>query len=595
MAADDQSKAPHPAPSPKVNRRGFFRRSGKAGLGSAAAIGGITPSSAEAAIKWDRTADIVVIGSGAAGMPAAVAACEAGASVIVVEKCFDVGGRGILSGGNIQLGCGNPLQEAAGIKDSPDQFFLDWTGSEGEYPVDAKMWGQFGNPLARWNDRELIRAFADHAVETFHFLTRNGVEFRPAGGMRGPGDLRLRRFCPVKPWPVVSERIVSGRSNGGNTGFGSGLIRPLEKTARARGAQFILLHRMTQIHRESPTSGRVLGITAQEVDKYNKPTGKTINIRARKGVIVATGGHNGNVEFRRMYDPALTEEYTTWGAPYTTKDADGEIASMAAGASLWTLSSQTNGGDRQYDRCGAGIGTRYNGSPRFFPESPAFYRAGATGLSVSDWQNAIMVKENGKRFYEETLRGKPLGSPGWRESIRMAMRWSGDPKHLNGGGPIWAIFDSAGAKRENWELDHPWVDRKGNFFFQADTLDELAAAVKACRYQWRAMPGEVLKETVTRYNSFVDAGKDADHDKPTPTHKIETPPFYAAWATPTLHDVMSGLRINTNAQVMDIHGNVIPGLYAAGESASAISMHGLAKGVIFGRLAAMHAAKQPDA
>jgi succinate dehydrogenase/fumarate reductase flavoprotein subunit len=109
------------------------------------------------------------------------------------------------------------------------------------------------------------------------------------------------------------------------------------------------------------------------------------------------------------------------------------------------------------------------------------------------------------------------------------------------------------------------------------------------------MPGETLRTTVARYNSFVDAGKDADLDKPTPTYKIETPPFYAAWATPTLHDVMSGLRINTNAQVMDIHGQIIPGLYAAGESASAISMHGLAKGAVFGRLAAMHAAKQPTA
>ena len=64
-----------------------------------------------------------------------------------------------------------------------------------------------------------------------------------------------------------------------------------------------------------------------------------------------------------------------------------------------------------------------------------------------------MVKENGRRFYEETLRGKPLGSPGWRESVRMATRWSGDPKRLNGGGPIWAIFDAEGGEAravESW-------------------------------------------------------------------------------------------------------------------------------------------------
>jgi succinate dehydrogenase/fumarate reductase flavoprotein subunit len=588
--ATDKVAAP-PETGPSVSRRSFLKRGSRAGLGGAA-LAAAGAESAEGAIKWDREADIVVIGSGAAGMPAAVAAREAGATVIIIEKNFDVGGRAILSGGQVQLGCGNSLQLAAGVKDSPDQFFLDWTGSEGEFPVDQKMWGQFGNPLARWNDRELIRAFADNAVDTFNFLVRNGVEFSRASGTRGPGDPRSMRNCSTKAWPIVSERIVE--PSGGH-GWGSGLIRPLEKTARAKGAEILLFHRMTQIHRETPTSGRVLGITAAIVDKWNKPTGKTVNIRARKGVIVASGGHNGNIDFRRMYDPALTEEYTTWGAPYTTKDADGELAAMAIGASLWTLSSQTNGGERQYDRPGASIGTRYNGSPPFLPSSPAFFRTAATGLIVRDWQNAIMVKENGKRFYEETLRGKPLGSPGWRESVRMATRWSGDPKRLNGGGPIWAIVDSEGMKREGWNVEAPWVDKKGGFFFVADTIEELAAQVKACPYQWRPMPGETLRATVTRYNSFVDAGKDADLDKPTPTYKIETPPFCAAWATPTLHDVMSGLRINTNAQVMDIQGQIIPGLYAAGESASAISMHGLAKGAVFGRLAAMHAAKQPTA
>jgi hypothetical protein len=331
------------------------------------------------------------------------------------------------------------------------------------------------------------------------------------------------------------------------------------------------------------------------VDKWNKPTGETVNIRARKGVIVASGGHNGNVNFRRMYDPAVTEEYTTWGAPYTTKDADGELAAMAIGASLWTFASQTNGGENQYNRPGSSIGTRYNGSPPFLPTSPAFFKAGATGLAVRDWQNAIMVKENGRRFYEETLRGKPLGSPGWRASVAAATRWSGDPNRLNGGGPIWAIFDAEAVKREQWSVEHPWVDKKGGFFFNADTIEELASRVKACPYQWRAMPGEALRATVTRYNSFVDSGVDADYSKPTPIHKIETPPFYAAWATPPLHDVMSGLRINTNGQVMDKQGQVIPGLYAAGESASGISIHGLAKSIIFGRLGGIHAAKQPAA
>jgi len=176
-------------------------------------------------------------------MPAAIAARDQGASVLVVEKNFDVGGRAILSGGQVQLGCGNPLQVAAGAKDSPDQFFLDWTGSEGEFPIDPERWGQFGNPLARWNDREIVRAYADHAVETFHFLIDNGVEFTRASGTRGPGDPHGLRNLSTKPWPVESERIVA---IGPGYGSGSGLIRPLEKSARKKGVQFLLLHRMTR-------------------------------------------------------------------------------------------------------------------------------------------------------------------------------------------------------------------------------------------------------------------------------------------------------------------------------------------------------------
>ena len=75
------------------------------------------------------------------------------------------------------------------------------------------------------------------------------------------------------------------------------------------------------------------------------------------------------------------------------------------------------------------------------------------------------------------------------------------------------------------------------------------------------MKGETLRATVERYNSFVDAGKDADFGKPTPKYKIQTPPFYAAWATPNVHDTRSGLRINAKCQVMDMNGQVIPGLY----------------------------------
>jgi succinate dehydrogenase/fumarate reductase flavoprotein subunit len=108
----------------------------------------------------------------------------------------------------------------------------------------------------------------------------------------------------------------------------------------------------------------------------------------------------------------------------------------------------------------------------------------------------------------------------------------------------------------------------------------------------KPMSGHALQETVARYNSFVDAGKDADFDKPAPTYKIQRPPFYAAWATPVTHDTRTGLRVNANFQVHDLKGNVIPGLYCAGESAGGFGEHGIARCVVGGLIAGRNAAAE---
>ena len=104
------------------------------------------------------------------------------------------------------------------------------------------------------------------------------------------------------------------------------------------------------------------------------------------------------------------------------------------------------------------------------------------------------------------------------------------------------------------------------------------------------MPPGNLEETVARYNSFVDTGVDEDFGKPTPLYKIARPPFHAAWATPVVHDTRAGLRINTKCQVLDLKGDVIPGLYCGGESAGGFSQHGLARAVCQGYIAGNDAA-----
>jgi succinate dehydrogenase/fumarate reductase flavoprotein subunit len=110
------------------------------------------------------------------------------------------------------------------------------------------------------------------------------------------------------------------------------------------------------------------------------------------------------------------------------------------------------------------------------------------------------------------------------------------------------------------------------------------------KYQRVPMPPATLAATVARYNSFVESGVDADFAKPQPRHRIATPPFHAAWATPVVHDTRAGLRINARCQVLDLNGAVIAGLYCGGESAGGLSLHGLPRAICQGLIAGRDAA-----
>ena len=133
----------------------------------------------------------------------------------------------------------------------------------------------------------------------------------------------------------------------------------------------------------------------------------------------------------------------------------------------------------------------------------------------------------------------------------------------------------------------PYVDPDG-YFFSANTLVELAAAINN-PYQAIPMDSATLQATVERYNAFVDSGIDVDFGKPAPQYKIRTRPFYAARATPLVHDTRAGLRINAKCQVMNMLGQVIPGLYCGGESAGGFNQHGLGRCTVQGYIAGKNA------
>jgi succinate dehydrogenase/fumarate reductase flavoprotein subunit len=568
--------------------------------------------------SWDLEADVVVIGAGATGLPAAIRAADAGASVLVVEANYDVGGHAILSGGNIPLGGGTSAQKKYGIEDSPDLVFRDLT--------DWTIVQPNGWPDYRYNDRAIMRAFADHCAATYEFLVANGVRFKEIppdnAGAHNTGN-----SAPRENHAYWTDGAGLGSPSGRN---GAGLVRALEASARAKGVKFLLNYKMTRLVRPASVEGqpgRVVGLIAAytprvlpgattplqsyRADGNLDLTQPRVAIRATKAVILATGGNTSNVHFRRMFDPRLTEVYQVGGEPYSFQDASGELAAMAIGASLWGLGNQMleNGATI---RAHHAIGTRYN----YFVwdvKCPIFPLVRATGLAVKSWQDLILVNQLGQRFYDESKGDYPHGNvyndiepytPGdYRNNARItydptqynyfnaaaAMNAASEPPDY-AAGPIWAIFDADTVAREGWQVTPPYVDPEG-YWFSGNTLTALAAAITN-PYQARPMDGAVLEATVARYNRFVDAGVDADFGKPTPRYKIQTPPFYAAWATPLVHDARAGLRINEKCQVLDLQGRVIPGLYCGGESAGGFNQHGLGRCTAQGYIAGTYAAAE---
>jgi hypothetical protein len=357
--------------------------------------------------------------------------------------------------------------------------------------------------------------------------------------------------------------------------------------------------------------GATTPLKSFRTDGNIESTKSIMTLHATIAVIIATGGSTSNLNFRRMFDPRLTAVIQCAGEPYSYQDASGELAAMAVGASLWGLANQTleNGATMRAQRT---LAQKHN-YIEWKVENPIFPLARATGLSVKDWQDLILVNQVGKRFYDETKGDPPHGNMGHQiepyvpndyrnsENVRfnptkynfthaaLAMNeYSEPPDYCSG--PVWAIFDADAVQREGWKVTPPHVDPQG-YFFSANTLAELAAAIEN-EYQAKPMKGEILQATVERYNSFVDSGKDVDFGKPAPQYKIQTPPFYAAWGMPLVHDTRAGLRINAKCQVIDMNGQVIPGLYCAGESAGGFNQHGMGRCATQGYISGLNAAAE---
>jgi hypothetical protein len=687
---DDEHEA-RPADEKHLSRRDFVRTGAVAGIGAAALMES-RQSQAQAAaagadeIEWHYDVDVVVAGGGCAGLTAAIRARDLGATVLLVDQNFDVGGRMIHSGSFVSLGGGDPLQQRDMRGDSDREGFVTAPPVEDPEELDDSVellftditdWSvldtRASNPY-RYNEREMVRAWAENCSATRTFLTDNYVRFGRINGTHVGGGMSRARgatcflmlgdVTDIKAGTVTAEDAgVADRerssafapvqmTNSGRTvadgavSNGAALSRCLEFSAREKGVQFMLHRCFDELVREQAFAGRIVGIKAHYSPRMHPDTGQAmesfwrngniderranINIRARKAVILASGGHAGNPEVRSMFYPALREPaFPTSGfalqGPHG-QDASAMIAGLRVGANLAGMQQNLSG---LTFHISTRLGTR-DAYTTMMPGHPTFGYRGSAGVNVgtAGFEEFIAVNQVGKRFFNEIRlpqRGGGGQYPGrgvvrnpglehtptdWRNCEAAWVRemynyeagldaalaineGSEAPDYFSG--PIWAIFDQDAVERTGWELRYPYVADNG-YFFQADTLRELAQKIED-GHEFQRVPLRYLEQTVGTWNGYVDAGADPEFEREAdaPMHRIATPPFYALAIMIIWHDSYGGLRCNGKQQVVDMRGEVIPGLYAGGEAVGGFNKHGLGKGHVHGFIAGTNAAREPSA
>lgn len=687
---DRDAKDRQPQAKKALSRRDFVKKGATAGVGAAVLSmsgTGLAQVSPAEAISWNYEADIVIIGAGCVGLPAAIRARDLGQSVIVVDQNFDCGGKMLHSGGWVSLGGGDPLQlrDIAGESDpegfvtaprqqsveelteDPDFLFRDHT--------DWSVMDAAAQAPYRYNERELHRSYADNCYATREFLMANYVRMSRISGTHGNGGMsRARRAITflmegaktdIKAGTISKKDAgIEGKSSShfaprvmgdgtkvaskGARTNGAALARPLEFSAREKGVRFLLNQHMEEIIRERQFSGRVVGIRTSYSPRFDPETGarleslwqngnvddrtETVFIRARKAIIVGAGGHTANPQFRSMFYPGFREPAfvsSGWALLGPRgQDASGIIAGMRIGANLAGMQQNLSYGPTFH--IPGNLATR-DPYTDMLPGHPTFTLRGSTGivLTPSQFQHLIVVNQVGKRFFNELLvtvkhggaafpAGPEKGQPrkglnhvqlDWRNASAENIRATySEPNSIHAAlamnegskapdffsGPIWAIFDRAAVERDKWNIDPPFTSPTNGFFFQADTIEELAAKIYG-GHEFQRVPLSYLAETVAKWNSYVDKGSDPEYARgpDAPMYKIDTPPFYAATVYPVWHDSYGGLRINGRAQVIDMQGEPIPGLYAGGESSGGGNQHGLGRALVHGYIAGTNAAKEP--
>ena len=516
----------------------------KEAAAAALTAAGLNPDDYKTAVEKDAAAedstveaDDVVVGAGGAGMTAAITAAGEGKSVVVLESQSMVGGNSV---------------RATGGMNAAKTVYQD----ENEFGESAGVEKTLKTAAEKYADNETITALAKTVSEqwaayqanpTGYFDSVELMELDTMIGGKGINDPELVETLCANSADAIDWLDEHGITLHNVSSFGGASVKRIHRPVNAEGKTVSVGSYMIPLLQENCEKAGVkmmLDTTATEIltdangaavgVKATGASGETVTVNA-KAVVLATGGFGANLDMVVKYKPEL-KGFMTTNAP----GIQGQGIEMAQAIGAATVDMD-----------------QIQIHPTVEANTAALITEGLRG------DGAILINEEGKRFIDEV---------GTRDVVSAA-------EIAQTGSYSWLVVDQAMVDASS--VIQGYI--KKGYTVTGATYEELGKAM--------GVDAAAFAETMEKWNGYVEAKNDPDFGRTSFANPLNTAPYYAVKVTAGVHHTMGGLKINANTEVLNEKGEVIPGLFAAGEvtggvhGANRLGGNAVADFTVFGRIA----------
>ena len=516
----------------------------KEAAAAALTAAGLNPDDYKTAVEKDAAAedstvdaDVVVVGAGGAGMTAAITAAAEGKTVVILESQSMVGGNSVRATGGMNAG---------------KTVYQD----ENEFGESAGVEKTLKTAAEKYADNETITALAKTVSEqwaayqanpTGYFDSVELMELDTMIGGKGINDPELVETLCANSADAIDWLDEHGITLHNVSSFGGASVKRIHRPVNAEGKTVSVGSYMIPLLQENCEKAGVkmmLDTTATEIltdangaavgVKATGASGETVTVNA-KAVVLATGGFGANLDMVVKYKPEL-KGFMTTNAP----GIQGQGIEMAQAIGAATVDMD-----------------QIQIHPTVEANTAALITEGLRG------DGAILINEEGQRFIDEV---------GTRDVVSAA-------EIAQTGSYSWLVVDQAMADASS--VIQGYI--KKGYTVTGSTYEELGKAM--------GVDAAAFAETMEKWNGYVEAKNDPDFGRTSFANPLNTAPYYAVKVTAGVHHTMGGLKINANTEVLNEKGEVIPGLFAAGEvtggvhGANRLGGNAVADFTVFGRIA----------